>query len=272
MWDSRIFFLLCSVAELVESGTVAREPYDALRLQAVEDKAKSIDLDDASTMLDIIHDQTKKLSAAARSDEILGKAQIDLWRKEQDQKDFTDLKVLAASERAEDAVHEREKALKDTSRARVAMVIAAKEKVKAENRVRAAQNRVDDAEVHIEEIMAKKEAAKKIMAGPLARMHTYPAPSEASKVQVVATNEKADAEEREEEAMAFVKADKDVKGTDEYKAPAEVASESKPVVVSAAAEEVAEDQKEAQREMAIAKASAAKEVSNVLAGAKWNGD
>jgi len=258
MWHSRVFSLIVgSITVIVESGNAAREPYDAVRLAAVENKAKSMDLDDASAILDVVHDTTRQVSAAAHSDKILEEARADLWRKKQDMRD---LKVTSPSQ---DAVQERKRALADAAAARNAMKIAAKSKVKADIRLSAAERRVEDAQVHIEESLAKKDAAKKIMSGPLAKLRTYHATSEASGARVASQNKRADAEERDEEAMAFVRADKEVKGSDHYKAPAGPDSENKP---DPAVVEAAEDQKEAESEMATAMQAAKKKVRGMLAG------
>lgn len=268
MWYSRFFSLLLgAIALVVESGKAAQQPYDKIRLQVVEDKAQSMDLDDASAVLDIVHDDTRKMQAAARSDRILQEARVDLWRKDQDKKDLVGLKALYASERAEDAVKERRTALDDATRARKSMTDAAKKKVNAEIRLDAAEKRVDDAEVHIEESMAKKEAAKIVESSPLAKMRAYHAPDAAAEARQYRANKRADAEERQEEAMAFVRADKDVMGQDHYKTPTVDSSSRPPVPMSQAEVEATKDQTEAQTEMAIAMESAGKKVRGMLGNA-----
>lgn len=237
-------------------SNAAAVPYDPVELEAVEEKAKSIDIDDTSAILDVVHDDTRKMTAAARSDRILGEARADLWRKKKDKEE----QIYFASEGAEDAMEEQKRAVAEAERARSEMVIAAKKKVLAENRIAAADDRMDDADVHIEEALAKKEAAKIVSRLPLARMRAYhPAPSASAAAHVAALNRRSDAEEREEEAMAFVRADKDVKHKDHYKAPTLAHPESN---LPAFAED--EDEKEAQSEMASAMKSAANKVRGML--------
>jgi hypothetical protein len=120
--------------------------------------------------------------------------------------------------------------------------------------------------VHIEETMAKREAAKMVKAGAVAKMRLYqPPPSAASTRRTAALNKRADAEERQEEAMAFVRADKHVKATDDYKAPTEPSS-SESELPEAKSEE--EDQKEVQAEMANVMEAAKKKVRGMLEGAE----
>lgn len=254
--------ILAFLAAVVESGS--KEPYDPLRLQATEDRAQAINMDDASAILDIVHDDTSKMQVAARSDRILSEARADLWRKDQDKKNMAFMKTMTAQQRTEDAIHERERAKEEASWARKTMAEAAKKKVMADIRLSNAEKRVDDADVHIEEALAKKEAAKMVNSSPLAKLHTYHAPlSAAATARLAVQNKRADAEEREEEAMAFVRADKAVKGSDHYKVAASDDSQRKP---SPGEVEAEEDQKEAQKEMSDAMASAGQKVRDMVTG------
>eukprot|EP00746_Dinoflagellata_sp_MGD_P167309 gnl/MRDRNA2_/MRDRNA2_97828_c0_seq1.p1 gnl/MRDRNA2_/MRDRNA2_97828_c0~~gnl/MRDRNA2_/MRDRNA2_97828_c0_seq1.p1 ORF type:complete len:268 (+),score=86.23 gnl/MRDRNA2_/MRDRNA2_97828_c0_seq1:87-890(+) len=255
-------FILGSILPAIlvaEAGNAATVPYDAVELERVEEKAKSIDLDDTSAILDVVHDDTRKLTAAAHSDRILGEARADLWRKKKDKEE----QMFFASDAAErNAEEETKRARAEAERARSAMAKAARKKVFAENRIAAADDRVDDADVHIEEAIAKKEAAKIVMSKGLARMRSYHSPpSDASAARIAVQDKRADAQEREEEAMAFVRADKDVKSKDNYKVSTVAQSESK---MPAGLAEEEDDQKEAQSEIALAKQSAAKKVRGML--------
>jgi len=266
MWYSRLLLsALAAIAVVVESGAnVGQDPLDRMadaRLQAVEEKAKSVDMDDASAILDIVHDKSRDVRIAARTDNIMAEARRDLYRKRRDKEEMSEFKTLASSERVDNAFKERKRAEKDAESARHTMAGAAKKKVYAEARVAKAEVRLDDAEVHIEESLAKKAARKVVMAQPLAKEHM---PHETTPREI-AQERRSDAEERDEEAMAFVRADKDVKGSDHYKAPGG-ATEKSPEEVSEERREAqaASDQKEAQGEWSTAMASAGKKVRTMI--------
>jgi hypothetical protein len=126
MLQSRLFLFILGLIQHVplivvaESHNAAKAPYDALKLEAVEERASKMEIEDTSSILDVVHDDTRELTKAAHSDRILGEARADLWRKKKDREE----QMYFASAGAEDAAEERKLALENAARSRQAMIVA----------------------------------------------------------------------------------------------------------------------------------------------------